>query len=80
MGFGTGTLALFSDKEGMDKNWLHDSEQSMTGESIAKTYLCTLLLPFLDDRQTDAFVVVLHAQDPGAWTLEMDLRPAKEKF
>lgn len=38
-----GTLALFSNREGMEKDWLHDSEQAMTGESIAKTYLCTSL-------------------------------------
>lgn len=32
---------MFSDKDGMDQGWLYDQEKSMTGESIAKTYLCT---------------------------------------
>jgi NAD(P)-dependent dehydrogenase (short-subunit alcohol dehydrogenase family) len=62
-----------------DVNWLEDESKRLDPTSIAKVQLIprTLLLVLSGFHQN---FIWLHLQDRSAWTLEVDLRPAKVRW
>ncbi|KAG8812900.1 hypothetical protein FRC17_001757 [Serendipita sp. 399] len=62
-----------------DVNWLEDPSRRLDPASIAKASGVSLLQRELFLTRQQAYVY-LHQQDKSAWTLELDMRPAKEHF